>query len=179
MKAAYLLLAAVLLGLGACKSNAARNDAAHANLEAIAKADKNAASIAREQKLLKKLAGKELHTLNTVIPDLDNDQTNMVMVISNFDCVSCVNAGYDILQQIKEANGVIKTYATGITKEVAIPKDYKETVYEDENNNLHAELNYAPTPVILVLEGNRIIDLHTPEDAGSEYSRNFINEYMY
>ena len=67
----------------------------------------------------------------------------------------------------------------GITREINydIDKKYDGTVYEDKENKLHEELGYAPTPIIIVLMDNRIIDLHKPYDVSSGVSKKFINDY--
>lgn len=100
-------------------------------------------------------------------------------MVSKFDCVTCVEAGFDIIRQIKKINRAAHTYVVGVTKEVYIPEQYKYTVYEDIDQNVQTALNYAPTPVILILNGNRIIDLYSPYDSKSLFATDFINEHSY
>lgn len=138
-------------------------------------------SLAREkdQRLLSALYNKEAAVFNTIIPDLKNENRNIILVVSKFDCVTCVEAGFNIIRQIKKINRAAHTYVVGVTKEVYIPEQYKYTVYEDIDQNVQTALNYAPTPVILILNGNRIIDLYSPYDSKSLFATYFINEHSY
>lgn len=180
MKAIYSLLAVVFLfSLGSCAGKNEKKAKGIANFEAIAEANKDSAVLVREQKLREKLLGKKISILKTIIPSYKEDEMNMVLVISKFDCNSCVYAGYDIVRKVRASRSVINTYAVGVTNQVLIPKNYKETVYEDKKQELLSSLNYSPTPIILVFQGERIVGLHTPEDATSEHSKNFMNEYPY
>lgn len=180
MKVTHVLFLAlpIVSALAACQNNAAKNDAVRVNSEALAAFDPDSANLVREYKLFEKLAGRKIACLDTIIPPLKADAVNIVLILSRFDCVSCVEAGYGVLRRIEQGGGTVDTYAVGLTREVIIPEDYRDTVWEDEKGDIPAALNYAPTPILLVLEGNRIVDLHTPIDAGSAPSLEFISKYL-
>lgn len=135
---------------------------------------------AAETKLIKRLINKRIESLGTIISDFQSSDTKIVLITSRFDCVSCVEAGFQIIDKIKKSSApALKTYAAGITKEINydIGTKYAGTVYEDRDNKLHEEIDYAPTPVIIVLMDDKIIDLHSPFEYDSRLSQNFINTY--
>lgn len=173
----FFSIAIILIATCGCTNKEKRNTSKEGPQFSEIPTRRDSMYIRKEQALLRQLYGKEIPSLPSIISNFNGNTTNIVLITSKHDCVSCVIAGYEIIREISKANGNVKTSVVGLTKEVHIPKNYKTRVFEDKKNELHTEISYAPTALILVMEGNRIIDLHLPDDAKSYLSRNFIANY--
>lgn len=119
MRLRFLIWVVVVITMTACKNTGDRNTLnAEALLEEENTSRQDSLNRAKELKILSRLIGKEVISINDIIPDFDKYETKIVFVTSRFDCISCIDAGFDILMQIREINPNIKTFATGITKEI-------------------------------------------------------------
>ena len=88
---------------------------------------------AKDHRFLIQLADKKIESLNEIIPGFAQDERKMVLVCSQFNCISCIESGFEILTAVKRQNPEMKTYAVGITKEIPYNSDtYTDRVYEDE-----------------------------------------------
>lgn len=178
MRLHYVLLALCALSLFSyCNHGNKVTDGTENKTRVIANSDSLAKS--NEQRFLKRIYGKEIASIDNIIPEYDSNALNIVFIIGQFDCVSCVEAGYGIIRQISEIKGDKNTYVVGIDKKVHIPRYYKDMVYEDKRRTLHDELSYIPTPILLVLQGKCVVDLHCPNDAKATRSMEFIHLYSY
>ena len=96
------------------------------------------------------------------------------------DCNSCVNAGFYVSKKIDSLCGQRTVYAVASAANLSMyqrENEYYEYVYTDDGNKIRKELKYLPTPVLLLMEGNKVKDVFFPRDTNPANYRDFVAKF--
>jgi len=119
------------------------------------------------------LIGKEVHVVDSIIYDRKTKKS-VVFLFNYYDCETCVDAGFCIVKKIDELSKRRMCYPIG---SMLNPSSYQqrnkyyEYIYMDDKDLIRKELKYIPTPVLLLIDGDNLIqDALFPTDTlGGSY----------
>lgn len=107
---------------------------------------------------------------------LGKDKPAVLFLFNYYDCGTCMEHGFQAVSQIDQAthDGFVKVVASMFTEISSTQRlfGYREYVYNDAKDLIRKELKYLPTPVLLIVDGDRRIRdvyMFTPEKGGSDW----------
>lgn len=117
------------------------------------------------------IVGKKLDLIKNIVGESSNISNKFMLIYNGFDCRSCINSGYRMVNKIDSLAGLQMCYVIATSTSVArdqLDNNYINFVFYDEHDLIRRELKYIYTPVILKLNSNNIIsDLYFPGKNGN------------
>jgi hypothetical protein len=119
----------------------------------------------KHKKSRKHILNKKLTTIDKIVENFEINNNQLLFFFNGFDCPKCINIGFELIKELDSIKLNIDTYVIGSNtnfSHIQLTNNYFKTIYEDRNDLIRKELKFTLTPVILVLENQKIIDCYYP-----------------
>jgi hypothetical protein len=125
------------------------------------------------------LIGKAINSVDSIV-DKEKKGSFIIYIFNYHDCGDCVNAGFYISKKIdslSETQVVVYPIASMISNPSAYQREneYYEYIPTDDRDLIRRELKYLPTPVLLLMDSNKVIlNVFFPKDTLMKNHQSFV-----
>lgn len=107
------------------------------------------------------IMNQKIESLVSILDSTGEISNKTVFLYNGFDCVTCIDIGYEMTKKIDSALNFQGVYIISTSSNVGndqLRNNYENYVYVDENDMIRKELKFIYTPVFLSFDINEKVD---------------------
>lgn len=112
-------------------------------------------------KQVEMIMNQKIESLVSILDSTSKISNKTVFLYNGFDCVTCIDVGYEMTKKIDSALNFQGVYIISTSSNVGndqLRNNYENYVYMDENDIIRKELKFIYTPVFLSFDINEKVD---------------------
>ena len=111
--------------------------------------------VKRNIKMSESLLNKQLDSITVIIDSLIFiEDEAIILLYSGYDCGSCIESAFTMIKSLNKPKNLYVVGLMTSTFDYEKMYDYREYVYQDEDDILRKELKYVPTPIMLIIDSS-------------------------